>query len=130
MTHWYLDSSAVVKTVIRERQSSALRRWLADHREHVASELLRVEVVRAARGHDPAAVEDAREAVDAIDLIEVDQAILEAASLVDPVGLRSLDAVHLVSALSLGQDLAGIVTYDDRLAAAATANGIAVVSPR
>ncbi|MBK5250721.1 MAG: VapC toxin family PIN domain ribonuclease, partial [Actinomycetales bacterium] len=43
--------------------------------------------------------------------------------------LRSLDAVHLAAALSLGDDLEGIVTYDDRLAEAAQANGVPVASP-
>jgi len=59
----------------------------------------------------------------------VTTATFEEAGRLDPTLLRSLDAVHLAAALSLGDDLEGIVTYDDRLAEAAQANGVPVVSP-
>lgn len=57
-------------------------------------------------------------------------AIFEAAGRLDPTILRTLDAVHLAAALDIGDELEGIVTYDDRLAEAALANGVAVVSPQ
>ena len=63
-------------------------------------------------------------------LIEVTPAVFEQAGRLDPPTLRSLDAIHLAAALDLGDDLDGLVTYDDRLAEAATLNGIAVTTPR
>ena len=55
--------------------------------------------------------------------------MFEHAALLGPTMLRSLDALHLSAALVLGDDLDGLVTYDDRLAQAATTNGIRVTAP-
>ena len=66
---------------------------------------------------------------DAVTLLEVSTAIFEEAGRLDPVIVRSLDAVHLAAALSSGDDLDAIVTHDDRLAEAARANGVAVAAP-
>ena len=77
----------------------------------------------------PDRVVQARAVLDAVTLLEVSTAIFEEAGRLDPVIVRSLDAVHLAAALSLGDDLDAIVTYDDRLAEAARANGIAVAAP-
>ncbi len=71
----------------------------------------------------------AREVLDSVTLIETTTAIFEDAGLLDPTILRTLDAVHIAAALVLGDDLEGMVTYDDRMAEAARANGIAVVAP-
>jgi predicted nucleic acid-binding protein len=126
---WYLDSSALVKTVLTERESDALGRWLAGKAHLVACELVRVEVVRAVRATVSTAVERARRQVANLDLITLDRSLYDEAALLDPPSLRSLDAIHLAAALSLGEDLAGIVTYDDRLAEAARTRGVPVVSP-
>jgi len=56
--------------------------------------------------------------------------VLETAATLEPPGLRTLDAIHLASALSLGTDLGAMVVYDERLATAAESNGVAVVAPR
>ncbi len=64
-----------------------------------------------------------------VTLIEMDSPILEAAALVDPAGLRSLDAIHLATALSLGEELGALVTYDARLADAARTHGLTVFAP-
>ena len=77
----------------------------------------------------PDRVVRAREVLDALTLIEVTTAVFEDAGLLDPNILRSLDAIHLAAALILGDDLEGMVTYDDRLGQAASANGIAVIAP-
>jgi predicted nucleic acid-binding protein len=65
-----------------------------------------------------------------VTLIGVSTAVFEAAGRLDPVGVRSLDTLHLAAALDLGDDLEGLITYDDRLAAAATSKGVTVVTPR
>ena len=72
----------------------------------------------------------AREVLDAVTLVHVTPAVFENAGRLDPSGLRSLDAIHLAAALDLGDDLDGLIAYDDRLAAAAVSNGVVVVAPR
>jgi uncharacterized protein len=76
---------------------------------------------------------DASEAVEAvlagIELIELDDPIARAAGEMHPASLRSLDAIHLASALALGDELAAFVTYDARLADAARSAGLPVIAP-
>lgn len=126
---WYVDSSALVKTVIEEPESAALLDWLATTSDPVACDLVRVETVRAVRASDPAAVPRSREAIATLTLIRLDDDLYEAAAKLDPPMLRSLDALHLAAALSLGPDLAGVVTYDSRMTAGARALGLTVVAP-
>ena len=71
----------------------------------------------------------ARAVLDSVTLVQVTAAVFEAAGRLDPSGLRSPDAIHLAAAFDLGDDLDGLVTYDDRLAAA-TSNGVTVVPLR
>lgn len=127
---WYLDTSAAAKLVIAEPESSALHSWIAEGADRaVACDLLRTELLRAVRRVDPDRVARARKVLAAITLLTVTTAMFERAAFLDPVGLRSLDAVHLAAALELGDSLDGIVTYDDRLATAANGLGLTVVAP-
>ncbi len=126
---WYIDSSALVKTVLREAESDALVDWLDGRDRLAACDLVRVEAARAIRASVPAAVPRLRQAIDTLILIRLDDAIYETAAALDPPSLRSLDAIHLASALSVGADLAGIVTYDARMAAGARSLGLRVESP-
>ena len=71
----------------------------------------------------------ARAVLDSLILITLPTQLFERAADLEPDLLRSLDALHLAAALDLGDDLDGIVTYDDRLGAAAVAHGITVVAP-
>ena len=71
----------------------------------------------------------ARAVLDAVTVLTLPTEVFEAAGRLDPELLRSLDAVHLASALMLGDDLDALVTYDERLALAARGNGVAVVAP-
>ena len=124
------NASALVKLVVAEAETDALRAWLvAAESDPVSSDLARTELVRAVRRAAPDRVVRARVVLDAVTLLEVSTAIFEEAGRLDPVIVRSLDAVHLAAALSLGDDLDAIVTYDDRLAEAARANGVAVAAP-
>lgn len=127
---WYVDSSALVKTVVEEPESRVLLRWLKDKDQLVACDLVRVEAVRAVRGSDPAAVPRARQAIATLALIRLDDSLYDAAADLEPTTLRSLDAVHLAAALSLGGALAGVVTYDLRMTEAATTLGLRVEAPR
>lgn len=127
---FYLDTSALLKLVVAEPETAPLRSWLmAADRDLVASDLVRTELMRAVRRVVPERAPQARQVLDSITLIEVTGAIFTAAGRLDPPALRSLDAIHLAAALDLGDDLDGLVTYDDRLADAATANGVAVLTP-
>jgi predicted nucleic acid-binding protein len=128
--HVYLDSSALVKLVVLEPESAALRAFLKGHAARLSSGLVEVEVPRALRraGYGAAEQRRAVELLARIALVDVDRAILRAAAIA-PTSLRSLDAIHLATAMSLGQDLAGIVTYDQRLAAAAIGADVEVWAP-
>ena len=129
MAH-YLDTSALVKLVVAEAETPALRAWLTEvERSPLASDLARTELLRVVRRSALDRVLEARAVLDAITLIELTTAIFEQAGRLDPAILRTLDALHLASALSLGDDLESMVTYDDRLADAARANGIPVTAP-
>ncbi|MEE4025081.1 type II toxin-antitoxin system VapC family toxin [Gordonia sp. PKS22-38] len=130
MAH-YLDTSALVKLVVAEEETSALMSWLPDEgRDLVSSDLARTELLRAVRRTADDRAREARVVLDSITLVPVTTRIFEAAGHLDPTVLRTLDAIHLTAALELGDDLEGIVTYDDRMADAARSHGIAVVAPR
>lgn len=130
MAH-YLDTSALVKLVAYEPESAALRQWLtAEERTPVASDLVRTELMRAVRRIDKSAAPLAREVLDVLTLLPTPADVFDTAGLLDPVDLRSLDAVHLASARTLGDDLDGIVTYDERLARAAAEYGLTTITPR
>jgi predicted nucleic acid-binding protein len=126
---FYLDSSAIVKLVVAERGSSALRRLLRSDTVRVSSALALVEVVRAVRHHGKPAQDRARRVLARVRLLSVDHAVLEQAATLGDVVLRSLDAIHVASALALGDDLRAIVTYDLRMLAAAAALQLPVRSP-
>jgi len=128
---FYVDTSALVKLVVAETETVALRSWLQEtDRELVASDLARTELMRAVRRSVPDRLLQARAVLDSVTLVEVRTSMFEGAGRLDPVWLRSLDAIHLAAALDLGDDLEGLVTYDDRLAEAAMANGVQVVAPK
>jgi|GraSoiStandDraft_60_1057301.scaffolds.fasta_scaffold201439_1 uncharacterized protein len=128
----YLDSSALVKLVQREAESDALRRYLQAHRSdvRVASELVRVEVVRSVLAGGPAAVSHARRQLARLYLVVIDRDVLDRAATLAPASLlRSLDAIHLATAELLSAELRAILTYDARMAGAAAALGLVVASP-
>jgi predicted nucleic acid-binding protein len=128
---FYVDTSALVKLVVAEAETTALRSWLTDgDRDLVSCDLVRTELMRAVRRIVPDRALQARAVLDSVTLVEVASSVFEEAGRLDPSVLRSLDAIHLASALDLGDDLEGLVTYDDRLAEAAEANGVAAFSPR
>jgi predicted nucleic acid-binding protein len=129
----YLDASALVKLVIEEAESSAVRALVAEWRHHTSSRVASVEVPRAARrasGGLPEATTRAVEAMAAINLVELDAEIVTTAATLEPFALRALDAIHLASALSLGDTVGAFVAYDRRLIDAAHGAGMPVLSPR
>jgi uncharacterized protein len=125
----YLDASALVKLVVVEPESEALRRFLRRRPERVSSALSRVEVVRAVRLHGPRATKRARQTLARVRLLILDDTVLDAAGDLDPRVLRSLDAIHLASAQALSGDLDQVVTYDRRMAEAGRLLGLSVRAP-
>jgi predicted nucleic acid-binding protein len=127
---YYADTSALVKLVVAERESTALRRWLAKgDRLLVSSDLARTELMRVVRRVVPDRAVLAREVLESVTLLQLPTAVFESAGRLEPATMRSLDALHLAAALHLGDDLEGLLTYDDRLADAASAAGIPVIAP-
>ena len=129
--HVYLDSSALVKLVVLEPESSALREFLRTYALRVSSALVEVEVPRALlrAGYGASEGRRATQILARVALVDIDRGLLRSVAALRPPDLRSLDAIHLATALSLGQDLAGIVTYDQRLSNAATDADLAVWAP-
>jgi hypothetical protein len=127
----YLDSAAVVKLVHSEPESQALRDWLDERAETtwVSSVLVEIESFRALARHAPQAVVRLHPVLDQIDLIDFNPRMRILAQTVQPVTVRSLDAIHLGTALAIRPDLTSFVTYDKRLLDAAAASGLRVDSP-
>lgn len=125
-----MDTSALVKLVVHEAETEALRSWIERQSPTlVSSDLARTELVRAVRRIAPAKALQCRAVLDSIILTSVATATFEAAGRLDPPLLRTLDSIHLATALELGDELDAMVTYDDRLAEAAKVNGISVTAP-
>ncbi len=126
----YLDSSALLKLVIAEKESRALRSFLKrEPAERVSCALARTEILRATRLHGTAALERARGLLQTLQLVQLDDVLLDAAGLLDPVKMRSLDAIHLAAAALIAPALTALVTYDKRMAEGAALLGFPVVSP-
>jgi predicted nucleic acid-binding protein len=126
----YYDSSALLKLIRPERESEEFVRWYANRRDidATSSALVRVEVIRAARLDGENAELRARAVLDGVDLMPMDWALLDRAAVL-PFAVRSLDAIHLASAIQLGGKLRAFVAYDRRLLAAAEHAGLPVASP-
>jgi predicted nucleic acid-binding protein len=125
----YVDSSAIVKLVVRERESAELRRFLRRRPPLVASALARTEVTRAVRSLGVAAVRRADEVLARFELVRITDGILAAAGALEPSELRTLDAIHLATASHFGATLEHVVTYDSRMAEAARTMGLTVAAP-
>ncbi len=127
----YLDSAAVVKLVHAEPESPALRRWLDKRAETgwISSVLTEIESFRALARYAPEAVSRLPAVLDQIDLIDLDQRIRILARTVRPATVRSLEAIHLGTALHSRPGLTSFVTYDTRLLDAARAARLPVDSP-
>lgn len=125
----YLDSSALVKLVVAEPESAALVAHLRDCPLRVSCALARVEVVRAVSPHGAPATRRARQLLERISLLRLDDVLLDAAGGLEGATLRSLDAIHVAAAQALGNRLGGLITYDHRMAAAARSLDLAVSSP-
>jgi predicted nucleic acid-binding protein len=118
-----------VKLPLQEAEQQSLLAELATWAGYVSSSLLGVEALRACARYGEEYVADARSFLADVALLPLDDAVLEEAALIDPAALRSLDALHLATALSIRSDIGVFITYDQRLGAAAAERGLAVSEP-
>jgi uncharacterized protein len=127
----YADTSALAKLFIHEAESGALRRWLSNRTELrlVSSWLLVTELVRLIELVNPEAGIEVDEFLEAVDLVDITTNLLERASEVKPRRLRTLDAIHLATALELRDSVSVFLSYNKRLLDAAGAAGLAVAAP-
>jgi predicted nucleic acid-binding protein len=127
----YLDSSAILKLVAPEPHSSALMELVARDREVVSSVLAFVEVLRSAQRSEKRAtrVRRARKVLARVSMLRIDPLVLRAAAEIEPQELRTLDALHLATVLSIADLSPILVTYDDRLRRAALHHRVLVETP-
>ena len=133
MSFFYVDSSAIVKLIWSEAESSALAEFvLSDERSAktlITSAVSRIEVLRATRRRDGSLLSRAREVLEAFSQFEITEAIMETAAMVGSPNLRALDAIHLATAMENASGMRALITYDTRLAQAARELGLPVASP-
>jgi hypothetical protein len=129
---YYADTSAVIKLLVEGAHSKAFAAFYDGHAdaEWVSSALLRIELTRAVARAMPVLLPEARDLLTAFSYIAIDDEVVDGAMSEPDRGLRSLHAIHLATARILPPELEALVTYDDRLAKAATDAGLATVSPR
>ena len=124
----YVDASALVKLIVLEPDSVGFHLWYLQTERVVTSRIGVIETRRAAGRHAHDAGE-LRSVLAAVEVVELDLQIADRAAMAVPPLLRTLDAIHIATALELGTSLGAFVTYDDRLAVAARAAGLPVVRP-
>ncbi|MEJ7714703.1 MAG: type II toxin-antitoxin system VapC family toxin [Thermoleophilaceae bacterium] len=124
-----MDSSAYVKLPLAERERDALRAELGRWEGYVSSALLSIEAVRACARYGPEYANQALAGLAGLALVPVDDKVMSAAARVEPSSLRTLDALHLATALSLGADVGVLIAYDQRLLAAADQHNIPTARP-
>lgn len=132
----YLDSSAIVKLIVREPESEALQARIRGG-AIVSSELALTEVPRAIwrvrigrRGTEQEALRHATQrTLEALALVPLERSALIAAGTLPPAPLRALDAIHIVAALTIADDLACFVTYDRRQQEGVEAAGLPLGAP-
>jgi predicted nucleic acid-binding protein len=118
-----------VKLPLRESEEGSLRAEMGRWGGYVSSALIGTEAVRACARHGDGYARDAREWLLDVSLLPLTDAILETAASLPPAGLRSLDSLHLATALSVREEIGAFIVYDARLAEAAREHGLPVVQP-
>lgn len=126
----YVDSSALVKLVVTESETPALRKYLRRRPQRVTSELSVAEILRAALRRDAELIDAARRVLDRVDRIALASQLVERAGTLIPRGMRTLDALHIASALEVGDELEAVVAYDNRLLEAAVAHRLPAARDR
>jgi predicted nucleic acid-binding protein len=125
---WYLDSSAILKYVFAEPERPAMIKALTS--QAISSELARLEVKRAVFRINPKDIELTNEELSRINFVSISNQVLTVAeSFTGSVTLATLDAIHVATAITLGHQIEGIITYDKQMISNAAVMGIKVLSP-
>lgn len=128
MSRWYVDTSAALKLIVDEAESTALAGALEDESPELVSCLLLETELRRAVAREPALTQAAvTELLEGVDLFELPSTLFVEAGLLPGAELRSLDALHLAAAIRLEVD--GVLTYDRRMTDAAESLGMSVFAP-
>jgi predicted nucleic acid-binding protein len=127
----YIDTSALVKLVVAEEESSELIDWLNNRQEQplVTSIVGHIELIRAAGRVGAAATAAARRLADRVDTLTLTDEIAHDAEALSPATLRTLEAIHLATANEYRRNLSAFCAYDQRLIAAARTHRLPVACP-
>lgn len=132
----YVDTSALLKLLVREAESEAVEVELLQWDKLATSIVKEVELPRAvarAREERPDAVIDGSVVLQGVlasaAIVPLDTDIVAKACDVSPVHVGTLDAIHIASALSLGDALAAVATYDHRMQEALAKLKVEVLAP-
>lgn len=125
----YLDTSAYVKLPLKESGHERLRGELSHWDGFVSSVLLGVEAIRACSRYGSDRERDARAWLEGVSLLPLDDKVLDVAVSLSPPGVRTLDALHLATALTVRDEIGAFFTYDQRLAEAAAERGFPIFHP-
>lgn len=126
--NWYLDSSAILKLIFQEDESDALVRAIKDR--CVTSSISRIEVIRIVQRTNPEGLSFAKAELSKLILVPINEAVIRIAeSFAGLATLRSLDAIHVASALLVQNSIDGLITYDLQMARNAKELGLVVHSP-
>ncbi|HTX97832.1 MAG TPA: type II toxin-antitoxin system VapC family toxin [Mycobacterium sp.] len=128
----YMDTSALVKLVVAEDESEPLKSFMRERADDglFSAALTRTELIRAVAPNGAQAIAEARNLLNGLDTVVLTRQLLDDAGTLQPLRLRSLDAIHLVAAQRAGDALRAVVTYDARMLSAASDLGIATATPR
>ncbi|AXH34432.1 PIN domain-containing protein [Humibacter sp. BT305] len=126
----YVDSSALVKLAVDEPETDDLQEWLARHQSvSLSSEIVQTELIRAVRRREPDRVVEARHVLMGVQSVTLTPNIVSRAAWIEPSTVRSLDALHVATAMEVADDIDAFVTYDIRMQECARAHGFDVVAP-
>lgn len=124
----YIDSSAILKLIIREKESEAV--ISIPRARFITSEISRVEVTRAILRYEPKALKGAEQVFKNLNFVKIDsQTLVQAERLPDRINIRALDAIHIAVASKMGLSISSVLTYDKQMAKAAKALGFEVLAP-
>ena len=125
---WYLDSSAILKTIFDEQERPDLLRFL--NSQSTSSRLSKIEVRRTVARLVPTKTAEVNLELDKINFLPISNPILMAAeNFLSEITLRTLDAIHIATVMSLEGSIEGLITYDRQMIANAKLLGIKVISP-
>lgn len=124
----YIDSSAILKLIIKEAESAAI--ISIPRARFITSEISKVEVIRAVLRYEPRALKVAEQVLNNLNFVRIDsQTLVQAQRLPDRINIRALDAIHIAVASKMGLRINSVLTYDKQMAKAAKALGFEVLSP-